>query len=67
MILEVQFQIFFKVQFWTPEKVHFWFLKKNPQFIVFLPVLALIQLNTINAQLMFWSVFLKTHKKKFGG
>ena len=32
-----------KVPFWTPEKVHFWFLKKTPK-KNFLCVLSLIQL-----------------------
>ena len=54
---------FLKVPFWTPEKVHFWFLKTTPQNNFSSCFGFDSALKTIKAQMFFWSVFLKTQKK----
>ena len=55
---------FLKVPFWTPEKEHFWFLKKTPQKIFSLWFRFDSALKAIDTQMFFWSLFLKTHTKK---
>ena len=52
-----------KVPFWTPKKVHFWFLKKIPEIFCSSCFAFDSALKTIKAEMFFWSVFLKMHKK----
>ena len=55
---------FLKVPFCTPEKTHFWSLKKTaPKKFSFCFGFD-SALKTINAQMFLWLAFLKTHKKK---
>ena len=58
----------FKSTILDPWKSEFLVFEENPPNIFIICVLALIQLysalKTIDAQMFFWSVFLKTHKKK---
>ena len=56
---------FLKVPFCTPEKTHFWSLKKTaPKKFSFCFGFD-SALKTINAQMFFWLAFLKTHKKSY--
>ena len=57
---------FFKVRFLTPEKVRFLFLKKTPPKKFVSSCIGFDSASkTIDAQMFFWSVFLKTHKKSY--
>ena len=59
--LKFEFQNYF---IFTPQKARFWFLKKNKQFLFSSCFGSDSALKTINTQLLFCSVFLKTHQKK---
>ena len=54
-----------KVPFWTPQKVHFWFLKKIPEIFCSSCFAFDSALKTIEAEMFFRSVFLKMHKKSY--
>ena len=59
------FKLEFKNNFLDPQKVRFWFLKKNPQHFCSSCFGFDSALKTIDAQMFFWLIFLKMHKKNY--
>ena len=49
---------------WPPKKARLWVLKQKPLTKFFYIFFSALALKAVDAQTLFWSIFLKMHKKK---